>query len=56
MYLSDGKVQADVYYDGKEEDVECTDNQERLLQHQDLIEVVMNLVNTKNNDVNDSFN
>lgn len=42
--LCDGKVQADINDDSEEEDVEGPYNQERLLQHQDLIKVVMNLV------------
>lgn len=46
-YLCDGKVQADIDDDSEEEDVEGSYDQERLLQHQDLIEVIMNLVITK---------
>ena len=46
-YLCDGKVQADVDDDSEEEDVEGSYDQERLLQHQDPVEVVMNLVITK---------
>lgn len=46
-YLCDSKVQADVDDDSEEEDVEGSYDQERLLQHQDLIEVIMNLVITK---------
>lgn len=46
-YLCDGKVQADIDDNSEEEDVEGSYDQERLLQHQDLIEVIMNLVNKK---------
>lgn len=46
-YLGDGKVQAYVDYYCEEEDIEGPDNQQRLLQHQDLIEGIMNLVHTK---------
>lgn len=46
-YLCDGKVQADVDDDSEEEDVEGSYDQERLLKHQDLIEVIMNLVITR---------
>lgn len=43
-YLCDGKVQTYINDDSEEEYVEGTYNQERLLQHQDLIEVIVNLV------------
>lgn len=39
--LSDGKVKPDVEDDGEEEDVEGSHHQQRLLQHQDLVEGVM---------------
>lgn len=42
-YLCDGKVQTDVDDDCKEKYVESSYNQQRLLQHQDLIEIIMNL-------------
>lgn len=42
-YLCDGKVHSDIDDDCKEENVESPYNQQRLLQHQDLIEVIMNL-------------
>lgn len=43
-YLCDGEVQTYIDDDGEEEYVEGTYNQERLLQHQDLIEVIVNLL------------
>ena len=42
-YLCDGKIQTDIDDDSEEKYVEGPYNQERLLQHQDLIEVIMNL-------------
>lgn len=47
-YLCDGKVQTDIDDHREEEDVEGSYNQERLLQHQDLIEVIVNLQTTGN--------
>lgn len=41
--LCDGKVQTDIDDDCEEKDVESSYNQQRLLQHQDLIEIIMNL-------------
>lgn len=55
-YLCDGKVQADIDDNSEEEDVESPYDQERLLQHQDLIEVIMNLVNKKKKFINSSLN
>lgn len=52
--LCDGKVQADINDDSEEEDIEGPYNQERLLQHQDLIKVVMNLVK-KTKNINPKF-
>lgn len=43
-HLCDGKVQANIDDDSEEEDVEGSYDQERLLQHQDLIEVIMYLL------------
>ena len=42
-YLRDGEVEAHIDDDSEEEDVECSHHQQRLLQHEDLIEVVMHL-------------
>lgn len=42
-YLCDGKVEANIDDDSEEEDVEGPYNQQRLLQHQDLVEVIVNL-------------
>lgn len=42
-YLCDGKVKTDINDDSEEENVEGPHNQQRLLQHQDLVEVIMNL-------------
>ena len=47
-HLCDGKVKADIDDDSEEENVKGRDDQQRLLQHQDLIEVIMNLA-TKGN-------
>lgn len=41
--LCDGEVQTNVKDDCEEQDVERTNHQQRLLQHQDLIEGVVNL-------------
>lgn len=42
-YLGDGKVQADVDDDGEEEDVEGRHHQQGLLQHEHLVERVVDL-------------
>lgn len=42
-YLGDGEVQAHIDDDCEEEDVEGPHHQQRLLQHEDLVEVVMHL-------------
>lgn len=43
LYLCDGKVQPYVDDHSEEEYVEGPDHQKRLLQHQDLVEGIMNL-------------
>lgn len=42
-YLGDGEVQAHIDDDGEEEDIEGPNHQQRLLQHEDLVEGVMHL-------------
>ena len=43
MYLCDGKVQAYIDDDSEEQNVEGPHHQQGLLQHQDLIKVIMDL-------------
>lgn len=42
-YLGDGKVQTDVDDDGEEQNVEGGHDQQRLLQHEHLVEGVVHL-------------
>lgn len=42
-YLCNSKVKSNVDDDSEEEDVESADHQQGLLQHQDLVEVIVNL-------------
>lgn len=43
LYLCDGKVQSYIDDHSEEEYIEGPYNQQRLLQHQDLVECIMNL-------------
>ena len=49
MYLCDGKVQAYIDDDSEEQNVEGPHHQQGLLQHQDLIEVIMDLKKGRKN-------